>query len=152
MATEAHDTGGLALALLRHLELLHHALEDVVLLRADDAIALVEDERGHAGDADRLRPGDAVVDLLAVAPGLERVAQVVDVEAVLAADLQQGVEVAEVAEVLEVGAEEVAVQAVTVVAVLLCVLCGLEREMRVGREGAPARELDSSLLAAQLEV
>jgi hypothetical protein len=51
-----------------------------------------------------------------------------------------------------VRAEEHAVQAVAVVAVLLRVLGELEREVRVGREGAPSAELDARLLTAQLEV
>ena len=115
-------------------------------------MALVEDEGRHAGDADRSRPRDAVVDLLAEAPGLERLAQVVAVEPLLSADAQQRLEVAEVSVLLEVGAEQRAVEAVAGVAVLLSILGDLEREVRVWREAPAAPERDARALAALFEV
>ena len=93
-----------------------------------------------------------MVDLLAEAPGLERLVQVVAVEPLLSADAQQRLEVADVPVLLEVGAEQRAVEAVAGVAVLLSVLGRLEREVRVRREAPAAPERDAGVLAALFEV
>ena len=93
-----------------------------------------------------------MVDLLAEAPGLERLVQVVAVEPLLSADAQQRLEVAEVPVLLEVGAEQRAVEAVAAVAVLLSVLGGLEREVRVRRVAAAPPERDVGALATLFEV
>jgi hypothetical protein len=135
-------------------ELLHDLLEDGVLLGADDGVLVVEDEGGDAGDTDRARPVDAVVDLLDVGAALERFAEGGLVEADLAAEADEGVEVAEVLEGGEVSLEEQLVELVLLLAsaVLAGELGGLEREVGVGGEGAAAAELDAERLASEFEV